>query len=59
MIEKRKKANNLDNAKKQAHAYCEKVKTYFEEIRYNVDKLENIDLSKFCRGPDLQGITAL
>ena len=40
MIEERKKANNLDSAKKQAHAYCEKVKPYFDTIRYNSDKLE-------------------
>ncbi|MBK8369221.1 MAG: glutamine synthetase III [Bacteroidetes bacterium] len=42
MTEERKKANNLDNAKKQAHAHCEKVKPYFESMRYNVDKLEGI-----------------
>jgi len=42
MTEERKKANNLDTAKKQAHAYCEKVKPYFESMRYNVDKLEGI-----------------
>ena len=42
ITEERKKANNLDSAKKQAHAYCDKVKAYFEDIRYNVDKLENI-----------------
>ncbi|MCD6065550.1 MAG: Glutamate--ammonia ligase [Bacteroidetes bacterium] len=42
MIEERKKANNLDNAKKQAIAYCEKVKPYFDTIRYNADKLELI-----------------
>jgi glutamine synthetase len=42
MTEARKKANTLDSAKKQAHAYCEKVKPFFETIRYNVDKLENI-----------------
>jgi glutamine synthetase len=42
MTEERKKANNLDNAKKQAHAYCEKVKPYFESMRYNVDQLEGI-----------------
>ncbi|MGZ3894548.1 MAG: glutamine synthetase type III, partial [Bacteroidia bacterium] len=40
MIEERKKANNLDSAKKQANAYCDKVKPCFETIRYNVDKLE-------------------
>jgi glutamine synthetase len=42
MTEERRKANNLDNAKKQAHAYCDKVKPFFDTIRYNVDKLENI-----------------
>jgi glutamine synthetase len=42
MREERKKANNLDSAKKQANAYCEKVKPYFETIRYQVDKLEYI-----------------
>jgi glutamine synthetase len=42
MREERKKANNLESAKKQAHAYCEKVKPYFETIRYQVDKLEYI-----------------
>jgi glutamine synthetase len=42
MRESRKKANNLDSAKKQANAYCEKVKPFFETIRYQVDKLEYI-----------------
>lgn len=42
MREERKKANNLDTAKKQAHAYCDKVKPHFETIRYQVDKLEFI-----------------
>ncbi len=42
MREERKKANNLDSAKKQAHVYCDKVKSYFETIRYQVDKLEYI-----------------
>ena len=40
MIEERKKANTLDGAKKQAHAYCDKVKPLFESIRYHCDKLE-------------------
>lgn len=40
MIEERKKANAIENHKKHALAYCEKVKPYFEIIRYNVDKLE-------------------
>ncbi len=42
MREERKKANNLDSTKKQAHVYCDKVKSYFELIRYQVDKLEYI-----------------
>ena len=42
MREERKKANNLEGAKKQASVYCEKVKPYFDLIRYQVDKLEFI-----------------
>ncbi len=42
MIAERKKANNLEGAKKQAFAYCDKVKPLFETIRYHVDKLELI-----------------
>ncbi len=40
MIEERKKANNITDHKKQAVAYCDKVKEHFELIRYEVDKLE-------------------
>lgn len=40
MTEERKKANNLATAEKQADAYCEKVKPYFEIIREHCDKLE-------------------
>ena len=40
MIEERKKANNLSSVEKMAEAYCNKVKPYFEEIRYHADKLE-------------------
>ena len=42
MTEARKKANAIEDVKKQAVQYCEKVKAYFETIRYNVDKLEMI-----------------
>lgn len=42
MVEARKKANKLEDAKKEAIAYCEKVLPYFEKIRYHVDKLELI-----------------
>ncbi|MDO4727693.1 MAG: glutamine synthetase III [Bacteroidota bacterium] len=40
MTQERKKANNLDDVEKQAKAYCENVKPYFDEIRYHCDKLE-------------------
>ncbi|MEZ4859329.1 MAG: glutamine synthetase III [Flavobacteriaceae bacterium] len=40
MIEERKKANKLEDMEKRAFAYCDKVKPYFDEIRYHCDKLE-------------------
>ncbi|MBC7390528.1 MAG: glutamine synthetase type III, partial [Opitutaceae bacterium] len=40
MIEERKVANAMEDAKARAIAYCEKVKPYFDKIRYCVDKLE-------------------
>ena len=40
MIEARKKANQIDNIQLKAETYCNKVKQYFEEIRYHCDKLE-------------------
>lgn len=39
MIEERKKANKLEG-QKNADAYCNKVKPYFDDIRYHCDKLE-------------------
>jgi len=40
MIEARKSANKIENARDRALAYCHKVKPYFEIIRYHADKLE-------------------
>ena len=40
MTEARKKANALIDNREKAIAYCDKVKPYFDEIRYHVDKLE-------------------
>jgi glutamine synthetase len=40
MTEERKKANALNSAEKTAHAYCFKVKPYFDVIRSHSDKLE-------------------
>jgi glutamine synthetase len=40
MIDERKDANALTNTEEMANAYCDKVKPYFDEIRYHADKLE-------------------
>jgi len=40
MLEERKKANRLETAEEMAIAYDEKVKPFFEVIRYHIDKLE-------------------
>jgi glutamine synthetase len=40
MTQERKKANALANTQKMAAAYCDKVKPYFDQIRYHADKLE-------------------
>jgi len=40
MIAARKKANVITDPVKKAHEYCNKVKPFFEEIRYHCDKLE-------------------
>jgi glutamine synthetase len=40
MLEERKKANRLGTMEEMAIAYDEKVKPYFEVIRYHIDKLE-------------------
>jgi glutamine synthetase len=40
MTEARKEANALSETREKAIAYCDKVKPYFDEIRYHVDKLE-------------------
>ena len=42
MTEARKEANNTEDLEQRAVLYSTKVKDYFEEIRYNVDKLELI-----------------
>lgn len=40
MTEARKKANAMKDAEKVAFAYCNRVRPYFEDIRYHCDKLE-------------------
>jgi glutamine synthetase len=40
MTEARKKANAMSDTRDRAVFYCEKVKPFFDDIRYSVDKLE-------------------
>ena len=40
MLDERKKANKIEDTRKKALAYCDKVKPYFEKIKYHSDKLE-------------------
>ncbi|HRH60602.1 MAG TPA: glutamine synthetase III, partial [Chitinophagaceae bacterium] len=43
MVEARKIANNMDNTRTKAIAYCSQVKEkFFDDIRYHVDKLEHL-----------------
>ena len=43
MIEARKKCNAIEDTREKAIAYCNEVKeTYFEALRYHVDKLEQM-----------------
>lgn len=42
MTEARKQANKIEDAHKRALAYYKTVKSFFDEIRYHVDKLELI-----------------
>jgi glutamine synthetase len=42
MIEERKKANIIEDVREKSIAYDEKVKSYFDPIRYHVDKLEQL-----------------
>ena len=40
MLEQRKLANKIEDTEKKAFAYCDNVKSHFDEIRYHADKLE-------------------
>ena len=40
MVEARKVANEQSHSRDKAISYCDKIKVYFDEIRYRVDKLE-------------------
>ena len=40
MVEERKRANKIQDVEKRAKLYCNKVKPFFDKIRYHCDKLE-------------------
>ncbi len=40
MISARKEANQIVDTREKAYAYCDEVKSLFDEIRYHADKLE-------------------
>lgn len=40
MLVERKLANKIEHAEAKAIAYCDKVKPYFDEVKYHADKLE-------------------
>lgn len=40
MLAERKAVNKIEHAEEKAIAYCDRVKVYFDDIRYHVDKLE-------------------
>ena len=42
VVEARKVANKIENEREKAIAYHDTVLPYFDEIRYNVDKLEMV-----------------
>ena len=42
MVTERKKANLIDDCREKAITYDEKIKSYFQPIRYHVDKLEQL-----------------
>ena len=60
MISARKAANKIEDSREKAIAYCDTVKTYFDKIRYHVDKLELLvddsywDIAKVSRNTFLK-----
>jgi glutamine synthetase len=51
MINARKVANEITDTRERAIAYCDSVKSYFDGIRYHVDKLELLVDDEFWELP--------
>ncbi len=56
MLVERKKANKFEHAEEKAFAYCDKVKPYFQKIKYHSDKLELLIDDEFWPLPKLREI---
>ncbi len=54
MITMRKKANKIENLEKRAETYCDKIKPFFDKIKYDTDKLEMIVADEFWPLPKLR-----
>lgn len=59
MVEARKAANNIEEGRKKAITYCDKVKPFLDEIRYSIDKLELIVDDKLWPMPKYREILLL
>ncbi len=59
MVNERKKANKMTDSRKMAIAYCDKIKPYFDEIRYHSDKLELLVEDKMWALPKLRELLFL
>ena len=42
LVSKRRAVNEIPQIEKKAKAYCDSILPFFDEIRYEVDKLEKI-----------------
>ena len=51
MINARKVANEITDTREKAIAYCDTVKSFFDDIRYHVDKLELLVDDEFWELP--------
>jgi glutamine synthetase len=59
MISARKAANKIEDSREKAIAYCDTVKSYFDKIRYHVDKLELLVDDTFWELPKYREILFL
>ena len=59
MVEARKIANEILGSRDKAIAYCDTIKVFFDQIRYNVDKLELLVDDKIWELPKYREILFL